>query len=70
MKLLKNVKYGLSSNKCHFFRVNFLINASFEHLSLLEGDVYFTFLFPSVASIVRAAFKRGNTVRFSLYLSG
>ena len=58
MKLqTEDVKYdivSLSSNKHRFFRVNFLINAAFEHLRmrrLLESDVYFTFPFPNAAFI-------------------
>ena len=55
----KDVKYDLlsySSSKRHFFRVNFLINAAFDHAALLGCGFYFTFPFPN------AAFKRGNTV--------
>ena len=53
----KDVKYdplGLSSIKRRFFRVNFLINAAFEHLRmgrLLGGGVYFIPPFPNAAFI-------------------
>ena len=58
----KNVKYdklSLSSNKRSFSKVNFLINAAFEHVRMRR---LFHFSLPKCGVYWRAAFKRGNTV--------
>ena len=80
MKLYtRDIKYDLLrlfSNKRRFFRLNFLINATFEHLRmrrLLGGGVCYRTAFISLFTSKmrrlleggvyrRVAFKRGNTV--------
>ena len=65
MKLL--LFQSLSSNIRHFFRVNFLINAAFEHLKiprLLGGRRLFHFFSPKCGVLYcRVAFIRGRRLK-------